>query len=187
MSPTAIILHGPPCTGKTQISDLIEERYAEHVELINLDSGWSRPAADDKADHERCKRYKVGPERYADVRKAAPKPIVVVELGCGEPSDLSSLGATRGVHEWLQILREQGRSIHAFRLSVNREAFKSRVDEDRPGAPWPEDFYKRYEKKDPLVTFPATAKIDETRIDTSEKTIEEVTNEILESTGLAHH
>jgi hypothetical protein len=133
--------------------------------------------------------------RYADIRDA-PEPLLVIELGCGEPSNLSFDGAMRGASEWIDILRAAGREIFSFLLWIEWEEMLERVVErslrENPKTPlysiWNGvGVYALYAQRHPYHTLPeaATIGIREVIINASkQRSKEAITDEILRSAGL---
>jgi len=115
------------------------------------------------------RRYVGHPTRYSDLR-GRQSDILIIELACGEPPDLSTNGATRGAQEWAAILRGEGRKIYAFLLqcSDNQDAEKRIKARGHGNASLGEMFFHgAYASRSPLVTFPPSASINEFPIDVS--------------------
>jgi len=53
----------------------------------------------------------------------------MIEIGCGEPVDLSHSGATRAAGEWIDVLKKTGREIFAFLLRVDPADAVSRIEQ----------------------------------------------------------
>lgn len=177
----AIILHGPPCVGKTEISREIRTRRATGTVLqISLDDGWSPGEF----------RYLGGPGRYADLSRAQ-EPILVVELGCGEPADLTFSGATRGAQEWVSVLQKSGRHLAPFLLWLECSDAVARLKnrwQNKPNALFflgqQIGVYALYAHGDSITTFPVIPGFQEERVLTSGRTIAEVADEIMRKAGL---
>jgi hypothetical protein len=177
----AIILHGPPSVGKTEISKEIRKRHtAGTVRHISLDDGWLP---------DEC-RYSGGPSRYADSYNAQ-EPILVVELGCGEPSDLTFSGATRAAQEWVSVLQSSGRTLAPFLLWLEWSDAVARLKKRCQNNPkslfcfWQQiGVYTLYAHRDKMTTFPTMAGFHEESILTSGRTIAEVADEIRHKAGL---
>lgn len=174
----AIILHGPPCTGKTTIA--AELRRLFHAGFISLDNGWAPGEF----------RHRGGPSRYADLAQA-PEPVLVVEIGCGEPFDLSFPGATRGASEWVNVLRTSAREIWPFLLTATWKDVLQRLDERHGGDPRKLFFFWQftglnvlYQLRHPTATFPEIPDFQEHEITTSGRTLREVIDEIKAFSGL---
>ena len=182
MTGKAIILRGPPGTGKTQISQEIVRRFKDgDVQLVNLDRGWgSYPVLEF--------RYVGGPGRYADIHDAAA-PILVIELGCGEPPGLEFDGATRAASEWLDILKNAGREIHPFLLWAEWSDAVERLTTGWEAYPFDKLFWvwqqlglrALYENLHPTASIP---QLQETRLVTTGKSVSEATGFVLARSGL---
>ena len=180
----AVLLHGPPCAGKTQvklaISALAEPGVVRH---LSLDEGWGVGQ----------QRHSGGSQRYSDI-VSTTESVLVIELGCGEPADLSFDGATRAAAEWVGILRKCGRTLHSFLLVVNPDDVLERLrkryaaDPDALFCIW-QDFglYGLYQQGDPIATFPPSTDILEQKISTSGRSINDVALEIMGKAGIRHH
>ena len=176
----AVVLHGPPTAGKSQVGQEIQGRYeSERVELISLDAGW--------APGER--RHTGGRGRYEDLRNAQA-PILILELACGEPTDLSFRGATRGAQEWVSVLQDSGRLVFPFLLWLEWPDAVERVMNRWNGHPHllqgvanQLGFYAFYEHLEAIVTFPQIVGFTEERIMTSGRVIPEITDDILRRCG----
>jgi hypothetical protein len=132
-----------------------------------LDDGWA-------PGH---RRYADGPDRYKDLR--SQDDVLVMELGCGEPTDFSFRGATRNPGEWLQVLRDEHRQLHAVLLWGEWDAVERRAQRRGTiGMLTVRMWYGLYAGRDEIVTFPAGAGIVETVIDTTSLTPEQVAAEI---------
>lgn len=178
---TAIILHGPPGVGKTSISQEIQRRCPSGmVNRISLDEYWLSGQ----------RRYLGELGRYSDLR-AAQEPVVVIELGCGEPPDLTFAGATRGAEEWVRVLRDTGRAIFPFRIWCEFSEAANRLDERYAGRSdklfwvWRDiGLYALYEHQHAIATFPAIPEFHEVRISTSGRSLPDVADEIIRRSGL---
>ncbi len=172
MAQVAIILHGPPGTGKSAISDEIAKRTTG-TKRISLDDGW--------AMHERPAKPLAA--RYDDIRQAK-EPILLIELGFGEPANLNSIGATRGAEEWVRVLRDAGRHVFAFLLWMewsrgSPRGIKSLIAGTIRSSRHSVGSMPLYEHQHPLVTFPAILGLQEVRILTAERTAANVASEIV--------
>ncbi len=174
----AIILHGPPTTGKTTISSEICRRMAGEARWIHLDQGWGGPG--DPKDRSK-------ESGYSDIQNARER-VLILELADGEPSDPNVKGATRGAERWARLLREDGRELFAYLLSRNWPDAVRRLVERHEG-----NFdrflaqlrtYVRYHASDRPMAFPAAAGLNEHEIVTSGRTVDEVVNEIMMRSGL---
>lgn len=181
----AIILHGPPCTGKTAIAEELQRRVP--ARLISLDDGWLRGEF----------RHSGGERRYADVA-GAPEPVLIIEVGCGEPPDLSFFGATRGAAEWVGVLRAAGREVFPFLLTADQATALARVERRlveriRSGSVLPDNklfltwqflgLHFLYEHRDARATFPDIPDFAERGLVTSDRTASGVADEILSAVG----
>jgi hypothetical protein len=180
-SKIAIILRGPPAVGKSQVARAIQQRHCQS-RRISLDDGWGPPCSF---------RYQSGPARYQDLSQAT-EPILLIELGCGAPVDLSFPGATQAAHEWISVLRSSGRTLFPFLLWVNwDQAVKNiltRHENDglaKLGIFW--NFiglYSLYEHAHPTVTLPQLPDFAEVKILTAHRSFADIASEILCRAGL---
>ncbi len=175
----AIILHGPPCTGKTTIANELRKRL--RAGFVSLDDGWCGAGGF---------RRQAGPRRYADLAQASES-VPIVEIGCGEPPELTFPGATRAAHEWINTLRNARREVFPFLLSAEWAEVAQRLDERHSGDPNKLFFIWQfiglnalYERRHPLATFPQIQDFQERPIVTSGRTIPEVVDEIMAVAGL---
>jgi hypothetical protein len=182
----AIILHGPPGTGKSTLSDEIYRRLpARH---ISLDGGWMPGEI----------RHRGGPGRYADLATAVER-VLLIELGCGEPLDMSFAGATRGAPEWICALKQSGREVFGFRLLAEPDDAAQRIEErldrwirermitpdQRLGLLW--NFlglHFLYNMRHATATFPQIIDFAEMDIMTTGHSVPEVADQIMTSAGL---
>jgi hypothetical protein len=146
----AIVLHGPPCAGKTTISKQIRQRHSQATH-ISLDEGWSAGEV----------RYRGGTGRYADPATAQAT-VLIVEIGCGEPVDLAFPGATRAANEWVDVIRGSGRTLFPFLVWAEWQDEIARIEKRWQQQPWAlggiwhdVGLYSLYERGHPIATFPA--------------------------------
>jgi hypothetical protein len=168
--PIAVILRGPMGVGKTTIGQAILSKGGFHGSRpILLDDGWLINAW----------RYSTtGTSRYRDLATST-LPVLVAELGCGEPVDLLSNGATRNPMEWMRVLQSVGREVYCFRLWSSWCEIEERMRGFRPAEILQAKlWYCAYDKNDPVVTFPPGVEISEHQIDRTKKTDAEVVTEI---------
>jgi hypothetical protein len=176
----AIILHGPPCTVKTTLFECLARRFPGAVSYISLDDGWVEQNS-----------YRLAAEgRYADLATDSHQ-ILVVEVGCGEPIDLSFPGATRNATEWVDVLRRAGREIFPFLLTADWDDVVDRLDTRYAGdrnklfLVWQLlGLYALYEHRHPMTTFPLMPDFIERPIRTSGRTEDDVVDEILSVVGI---
>lgn len=181
----AIILHGPPCTGKTAIAGELQRRVS--ARLISLDDGWLRGEF----------RHSGGERRYADLARA-PEPVLIVEIGCGEPPDLGFYGATRGADEWVRVVRGSVREIFPFLLVTDHATALARIEQRlneriRSGSTAAESklflmwqfvgLHSLHEHGDPRTAFPPMPNLTERRLVTSVRTASAFADEILCAVG----
>ena len=174
-------MHGPPSVGKTEISkEILRARTPGTIRLISLDDGWLPGEF----------RYSGGPPRYADLSKAQ-EPILVIELGCGEPPDLTFSGATRGAQDWVSVLQAPGRVVAPFLLWLEWSDAVARLTKRWQNSPnalflilQSIGVYALYAHQDPLTTFPSMPGFHEERVLTSGRTIPEVAKEIMYKAGV---
>ena len=172
----AIVLHGPPAVGKTAISGSLRSRVGENRSRhISLDDGW----------HIGQFRYQGGVNRYSDLASAV-EPVLIIELGCGEPPDLAFPGATRGADEWIDALRKAGREIFCFLLSADSQDVEKRLEDRCRGNEHALFLFWQYfgllalyDRQHALVTIPGISGISESRIETSGRTVLEVAESII--------
>jgi hypothetical protein len=176
----AIILHGPPAVGKTVISGEIQQRYPGAVRHISLDDGWARDEV----------RYGRGPQQYADL-SAAPERILVIELASGEPPDLAFNGATRAAQQWVTVLQRSDRILVPFLLWLDWPDAVARLRQRFQNSPtalfqfWSQiGVYALYEKADSVATFPQIPGFRENRIQTTGRTVSDITDEILRTVAI---
>jgi hypothetical protein len=177
----AIILHGPPCAGKTVIGrEICSRRAGLGAHFISLDEGWGPNQI----------RYAGGGNRYLDLEQSTES-LLVIELGCGEPADLSFHGATRGAQEWIRVLLDSGRRLCPFLLWPDWSDAISRLNERHRGSPcalfavWQHvGLYALYERQDPTATFPATPGFREQRVNTSNRSVSDLAEEIMALAGV---
>jgi len=106
----AIILRGPPATGKSTIAEAIcasASTSGRSAKMVNLDHGWSaneRPAQNG------------GPARYPEL-VSCEEDVLVIELAQGEPCliGVPGEGATLNPSEWLNLIKP-GRAVFSFLL-----------------------------------------------------------------------
>jgi hypothetical protein len=101
----AIVLHGPPGVGKSQVCERILRHLGTAAVRISLDRNWGPGES----------RFEGGKSRYADLASAQADTIVL-ELGWGEPSCLEMPGAVQGAQEWVDVLTAAGRQLFPFLL-----------------------------------------------------------------------
>lgn len=182
MQRIAIVLHGPPATGKTRIAEEILGRLKGRARVISLDEGWDEPTEE---------RYPEGEGRYADL-KDVEEEILVIELALGEPPHLEFKGATRGAEEWVLLLKTQGRTIHAYHLEVDWATAIERLDARRVERNY-SIFHFDHEvgmhalsrESYPSVTLPGLPELEERKIDTSKGDYGVIADHILRECGVA--
>jgi hypothetical protein len=171
----AIVLHGPPCSGKTQTAnELVRRLTPARSRFVSLDVGWA-------PGHP---RYSPGSLRYADL-VAAPEPVLVIEIGCGEPCDLKFPGATQGAAEWIELLRRSNRRVLAFALRMDWDDARARLWDRYRGRPaalfefWQHiGLYSLFVHGDPIATFPPSVGLSEEPLNSSKQTIAEMADYI---------
>jgi thymidylate kinase len=110
----AIVLRGPPGSGKTEVAQVLEGLFSGRCAFVNLDQFWVQGE----------KRF-VGSCRYWDLDD--PRDVLIIELGYGEPWPRSFDGATRNPKEWLRVLQNAKREVFLFRLDVPVEETLART------------------------------------------------------------
>ena len=171
----AIVLHGPPCSGKTQTAnELVRRLTLARSRFVTLDAGWMPGYS----------RYNPGPQPYADLAAASDE-VLVIEIGCGEPCDLRFPGATQGAAEWIEVLRRSNRRILAFELRMDWDDARARLWERYRGSPtalfefWQHvGLYALFVHGDPTATFPASVGLSEESLNSSKQTIAEMADYI---------
>jgi hypothetical protein len=174
----AIILRGPPGVGKSAVRDLLRSHLGRTVRSINLDSYWGKDEW----------RYAQADFRYADLQ-LSPEPVLLVELGWGEPAGLAFPGATRGANEWVDILHKANRKIYPFLLIAEWNDILKRLIA-RHGHHMNQSVLDQlarasfFEHKHYLFTYPEIPGFTELTIDTTGRTEESVTDEIKKLAGV---
>ena len=188
-SKTAIILRGPPCGGKTQLSLALLERikgngYATTKTPIVLDYGW-----------ERCYRLD---RRYEELTTAQVEHqhVVVIEICCGEGffscgKDTwildSHPGATRNPAEWVGILKGQGRNVFSFLLGASWPFMRAREEQrQKLELPFCRMLYDLYSLSD-WRDFVAKADVQETKLNMEELDTNGAADRIFKAIGLTCH
>jgi hypothetical protein len=180
-APVAIVLHGPPGAGKTQtISELCGRHTSGTVRVVSLDDGWlaSGPQA-------HTFRYRPGQDRYRELREAT-EPVLLIELACGEPEDLTFPGATRRPDEWVDVLRQAGRRLFVFLLWTDWDDAVQRLTDRHFHRPhgrrlfglWEQlGVYALYEHRSVIVTFPES--VEEVAVLVRDRSSADVADEIV--------
>lgn len=163
----AIVLRGSMGVGKSTVAKELVTQL-KNCAVVVLDDGWAQHQA----------RYVGGVARYADIRRAQHD-VLVIELGCGEPTDLRSAGATKAADEWLQALSDTKREVFLFRLWADWPSVHSQIlgrcpDQAMAARLW----YAAYDANLDIVRLPPDIEKRETRIDVSRKSPTEVVAEI---------
>lgn len=122
----AVVLRGPPCTGKSTIGCKLATWLGAPAVVV-LDERWG---------HGELRHRLRGIGRYPDLDSNAP--VLVIELGVGEPADGSSRGASRDPMEWVEILEDAGRRVWFFMLWASEDVLVERAKERerKRGEPW---------------------------------------------------
>jgi hypothetical protein len=176
----AIVLYGPPATGKSTLAEVLRHRLVQASRTISLDDGWLHGQW----------RKTGGAGRYADIRQAT-EPILLLEIGCGEPPPLDFPGATRAANEWIDVLRESGREDFFFLLTLDWTDAAERIDRRFTGQEaklflvWQHlGLHALYAHKHAMVTFVSNLGVQEHALDTSKLTSEMAADEVLRIAGL---
>jgi hypothetical protein len=174
----AIIVRGAPGVGKSAVVNLLRSHLRHSARYINLDAYWGKDEW----------RYAQPDFRYADLQLAT-EPVLLVELGWGEPAGLSFPGATRGANEWVDILQKVKRQSFPFLLTAEWKDILKRLTErhGHHGVSLTLDQIGRasfYEHKHPLFTYPVIPGFTELTIDTTGRTEESVADEIKKVAGV---
>jgi hypothetical protein len=124
-----------------------------------------------------------GPERF-NYLLARDEDSIVIEVACGEPLTLSTLGATRGATEWQQMLHSAGRSTLFFKLwadwgTIEQHMLASRTEQ----LLWARLWYSAYENELDVVSLPDELRSGEFVIDVSEKNASQIATEIMQIAG----
>lgn len=177
----AVILHGPPVTGKSTLSQELQKRFPGLCRHVSLDEGWTG---------EHPFRFRLE-ERYQDLQ-VAREPILIVEVGCGEPPNLDFNGATRGAREWIEVLTAAERRIIPFLLMLDWNDVVPRLETRHRGdasllfCVWQfVGLYTLFQQRHPLATFDARLGLKEHQINTSQLNIAQAADEILRVLQLA--
>jgi hypothetical protein len=175
---SAIILHGPPCVGKSTIAKRLLNLIPSS--LVSLDDGWQEGGA----------RVLGGHGRYADL-KEHPAKVLIIEIALGEPLDMSP-GATRQANEWVGLLRADGRRVFPFLLWMDWEDANARMLERQRLEPanifrfgWWTATYAWYEHRHYLTTFPPIPDFAEERIMMANRTPDQVAIQIMQRVQIA--
>ena len=117
----AIILRGPPATGKSTVAEAIcasARTCGYSAKVVNLDQGWLA--------HERPSRHG-GPARYPELVSCS-EDLLVVELAQGEPSLLgvAGEGATHNPLEWLSLIMPEWQ-VFSFLLWADWDQLSARL------------------------------------------------------------
>jgi hypothetical protein len=173
----AIILRGPPCSGKSSVSCELFQRLKTTAKFVSLDDGWNPGERRFKNDG-----------RYVDLESDAET--LVIELGFGEPNGESFAGATRNPNEWLTVLKNAKRSVHVFLLQPSAEEVFRRIAHDRKAED--QEYFRcaawRYYRADGVCTHEAFGQrlggaLSEHVIDTGQEPKEATASRILQAIG----
>lgn len=164
VTPVAVILRGPPCGGKTTVAKRLLECFGDDASLAILDRFWM-PGE---------KRY-LGICRYWDLFDESP--VLIVELGYGEPHGDAFHGATRNPREWLTLLEASGRRPLFFLIWAPWEETRTRLLKRRITNPDAgRGDHRRYDEGEVCSSSQFIARVGtaytETRIETKEATFD---------------
>ena len=168
----AIILRGPMGVGKSTVADELCRRLNAGSKIV-LDEVW---LSNDFLSVG-------GPDRFNRLI-ARDEDSIVIELACGEPLTLSSLGATRGAIEWQQMLHSAGRSTFFFKLWADWATIEQHMIASRSGQLlWARLWHNAYESDLDIVSLPNELRSGEFVIDVTGKNISQIAAEVIQSTG----
>ena len=157
----AIVLRGPMGVGKSTVAD----------ELCRLLSAGPKIVLD---DHYQSR----GPARDA-IFTARKEDALVIELGCGEPLDLSFDGFTRAAVAWHEALRRDGREVHLFKLWAEWQTVRQNMSLRRSDQLlWASLWHRAYSTGLDVVSLPSALAGLETTIDVAGKSPAAVAGEI---------
>lgn len=188
----AVIIRGPMGSGKTRTGRELLRLLGTPGDPLLLDRGWSPD------DPPSISRWEPGPSRYHDL-SSFPGEVLVAELAWGDPLGDPRPGATSAPEEWANVLRAAGRTIHLFRLRPEREVGAQRAGEReesyhqqrgivdaaelarlRAGAEHQSrTMWDMYEQWARFRDLPEKAGLEETTLETTLRSAEEVAREIL--------
>lgn len=139
----ALVLRGPMGVGKSTVLNELRQRRRSVAGVV-LDTGWEINGA----------RYLPTASRYHDLRGHACD-VLVVEIGCGEPFDLSIPGASRGAAEWYNVLVSEGREVHVFRLWADWPTIRRNMVGGRPAELlWARLWHCAHQQEIDIVSLP---------------------------------
>ena len=168
--PLAIVIRGPPCSGKTTVCRTLARKFEGISAVVNLDDEWWYGD-----------RRHAGTYRYVDLQTSAP--VLIIELGLGEPPDWRSPGATLNPEEWVTMIEADRRRVSFFHLTAPTHVLLERAR--KRGGDWSRmiharsDDYAHGDLCSPAAFFGRLrARYDEELIDTERLSPEAVAERI---------
>lgn len=157
----AVVLRGPMGVGKSTVAD----------ELCRLLSTVPKIVLDDHFQIRGLARDAIFSPRSENA--------LVIELGCGEPTDLSFDGFTRGAQAWYDALLRDGREVHFFKLWAGWPTIQKNMSSRRSDhLLWASLWHRAYSTELDVVSLPPSLAGLEVTIDVTGKPPTQVANEV---------
>jgi hypothetical protein len=158
----AVVLRGPMGVGKSTVAD----------QVCRLLNAGAKIVLDDHYEARGRERDALFTGRQNDA--------LVIELGCGEPLDLTFNGFTRDAEAWCGLLRQAGREVYFFKLwadwaTVHQNMASRRSSHLLSATLW----HRAYSTGLDIVTLPSPLRGLEQTINVDSKSPTQVAEEIV--------
>ncbi len=150
MTKLALVIRGPPCSGKSYLREYLRRSLTKEAGPLATTLDIHSGAPDDSR-----------PRTYSDL-DSVKQDCILIELGYGGD-------ATKRPNVWAEKLRKQSFVLVLFRLEVSLDEANRRCKERKNWQDgWTEEWWNRYRTDGDIMKFSAKLGLQETLVDTTD-------------------